>query len=331
MTLRDSFELIKRNIKYVIAVPIICVVLSIGWTFLTQGFYTATANFATSGDLALAQGFANTEAASYSNAEVQVSCSSVSSSKQIVIKTTGTDSGKCIQVANEVASNTTKRLKEANNAVVTTMNEASSAIDNRIPTFRNVFIAAFAGLLLAICAIFLIDAIRVPVKSCKDIRDVSDFPILGDASTLEGCEQILANLQFRCDGRPATVAVVPVGTSVTSPIVAKGLANALERSDVRVKLVKGSPHAKKFQVNVPSDAAIIVSCEPFDEGIGAAYIAHGADATVLCVGEWTDSRRQVVATVQELELAKANIAGIAYLPEEKKHKEPRRAKDPEGE
>ena len=131
--------------------------------------------------------------------------------------------------------------------------------------------------------------------------------------------------------RPSTIAVVPVGAETTAPIVARELAEALERSDVRVKLVKGSPHAKKFQVTVPEDAAIVVSCEPLDAGMGAAYIAHNADVTVLCVSEWTDSKRQLAATVQELELAKANIAGMAYLPEEKKPREPRRPKDPEGE
>lgn len=138
---------------------------------------------------------------------------------------------------------------------------------------------------------------------------------------MEGCEQILANLQFSCDGRPAAVAVVPVGNSATNPVVARGLASAFERSDARVKLVKGSPHAKKFQVSVPPDAAIVVSCEPLDEGVGTAYIAHGADVTVLCVIEWADSKSQLASVIDELKLAKANIAGIAYLSEPKKAKE----------
>lgn len=106
---------------------------------------------------------------------------------------------------------------------------------------------------------------------------------------------------------------------------------ALERSDVRVKLVKGSPHAKKFQVTVPPDAAIVVSCEPLSVGMGAAYIAHNADATVLCISEWTDTRKQLLSTIRELELAKANIAGIAYLPEEKPVKEHKTDKAPKGE
>ena len=172
---------------------------------------------------------------------------------------------------------------------------------------------------------------KLPIKSRKDVEDESGFPVLGVAPSLEGGERLLANLLFCCNMRPSTIAVVPVGAETTAPIVARELAEALERSDVRVKLVKGSPHAKKFQVTVPEDAAIVVSCEPLDAGMGAAYIAHNADVTVLCVSEWTDSKRQLAATVQELELAKANIAGMAYLPEEKKPREPRRPKDPEGE
>lgn len=95
--------------------------------------------------------------------------------------------------------------------------------------------------------------------------------------------------------------------------------------------MKGSPHAKKFQVTVPPDAAIVVSCEPLSVGMGAAYIAHNADATVLCISEWTDTRKQLLSTIRELELAKANIAGIAYLPEEKPVKEHKTDKAPKGE
>lgn len=46
---------------------------------------------------------------------------------------------------------------------------------------------------------------------------------------------------------------------------------------------------------------------------------------MLCVTEWTDSKRQLLATMRELELAKANIAGLAYLPEDKEATEAAKA------
>lgn len=191
---------------------------------------------------------------------------------------------------------------------------------------RSVLIALALGLLISLCIIVFLDALRVPLKSHEDVEGASGLLVLGDVPSLDGGDRLLANLQFRCDGRPSTVAVVPVGISTSAPAAARELASALERSDVRVKLVKGSPHAKRFQVSVPEDAAIVVSCESLEEGMGAAYIAHNADATVLCVSEWTDSRKQLTATIQELELAKANIAGIVCLPEQKQLKQARESK-----
>lgn len=331
MTLHDLLRLLKRYFTLVVALPVICLVGTVVVLMLMPPSYVATSSFVTSGDLALAQGLASKEAASYSSSQVHVSSASTSSSKQVTITATGADQNLCITAANEVANNAVRQYKEANSSIVGTVSEATYAMYNGPSMIRSAIVALFVGLFIAICLIIPFDAVKLPVKSRKDIEDECSLPVLGTALSQEGGERLLANLQFRCNGRPQTVAVVPVGVESTAPVVARELAGALERSDVRVKLVKGSPHAKKFQVSVPEDAAIVVSCEPLDAGMGAAYIAHNADATILCVSEWTDSRKQLASTVSELELAKANIAGVAYLPEEKKSREPKRAKEPEGE
>lgn len=331
MTLLDLLRLIKRNIKLVIALPVICVLFAVAWSMFTQGSYTATASFVTNGDLALAQGLAAKEASSHSNAEMQVSCSSVSASKQIVIKATGSNSSACIEAANNVANSTVRQYKEASNNIIATVSEASYAVSNSSSVLKVALLAILVGLFLAVCFVVFIDGIKAPIRSREDIESSSKLPVLGNVPSSDGGERLLANLQFCHGARPSTVAVVPIGVAMTAPVVARELAGALERSDVRVKLVKGSPHANKFQVSVPEDAAIVVSCEPLEVGMGAAYIAHGADVTVLCASEWADSRRQLVSVVRELGLAKAKIIGVAFLPEEKKAREPRRAKAPEGE
>lgn len=326
MTLHDLLRLLKRYFMLVVALPIACLIGTVAVLLLMPPSYVATSSFVTSGDLALAQGLASKEAASYSSSQVHVSSASLSSSKQVTITAVGADQNLCITAANEVANNAVKQYREANSSIVGTVSEATYAMYNGPSMIRSAIVAFFAGLLIAIFVIILLDAVKLPIKSRKDVEDESGFPVLGVAPSLEGGERLLANLQFCCNMRPSTIAVVPVGAETTAPIVARELAGALERSDVRVKLVKGSPHAKKFQVTVPEDAAIVVSCEPLDAGMGAAYIAHNADVTVLCVSEWTDSKRQLAATVQELELAKANIAGVTFLPEPKKAKEPKREK-----
>lgn len=84
-----------------------------------------------------------------------------------------------------------------------------------------------------------VDGVRAPIKSPGEAESVCKLPILG-MPVAEGGERLLANLLFRCGERPSTIAVVPVGVESTAPVTARELASALERSDVRVKLVKGS-------------------------------------------------------------------------------------------
>ncbi len=323
MTIHDFLVSIRRNLRILLALPIVFIVVAMLWSFFTQTSYTATSSFVTNGDVAFAQGLANSQAASYSNSEVRITCSSQSAAKQISISATGANADVCVEAANAVANATVKQYKEANNTIIATITEARYAVSNG-SSLPEILVTAFvAGILLAICVILLIVFMKVPIKSSRDIEDAVNLPVLGYAPSPEGGERLLANLQFRNNGRPSTVAIVPIGAAAVAPIVARELAGALERSDIRVKLVKGSPHAKKFQVSVPDGAAIVVSCEPLDDGMGAAYIAHNADATVICAVEWTDSKKQLASTVQELNLAKANIAGAVIIPEEKKPKKPR--------
>lgn len=326
MIIQDLFKLMRRHLKFLIGGSLILTFLALGWSMLMQPSYSATASFVTNGDLALAQGYANNAAASYSNNTTKISCSSVSSSRTVVVTATGDNPYSCVEAANNVANETVKQYKEANSSIIASISEAGFATSNNPSMVKTGFMAFFGGLLLTVCIVLLLDWIRAPIRSKEDISMSCDIPILGTAPSQEGGEQLLANLQFSYGSKPATVAIIPVGVPSTAPVTSRELAGAMERSDIRVKLVKGSPAAKKFRVAVPEGAAVIVSCEPLEAGMGAAYIAHNADTTILCVSEWTDSKRQLAAVIKEMELAKANIAGIAYLPEEQK---PKRSRDAE--
>lgn len=317
MTILDLMRLIQRHLKLVIALPIIFAVVALAYSFFIQASYTATANFITNGDLAFAQGLASKEATSYAKSGVQISCSSQSSNKQVTISATGSDATQCIEAANTVANNAVSQYKSSSSSVIATVTEATSAVRNT-PSPLRVAATAFAlGLFVAICIVVLIDIAKAPIKSREDAENACELPVLGTGTSVEDGDRILANLQFACGKRPSTIAVVPIGQADSAIIISNELVNALERSSVRTRIVKGSPHARKFKVSVPEDAAVVVCCPPLAAGAGASYIANSSDATVLCVTEWTDSKRQLLATMRELELAKANIAGLAYLPEDK--------------
>lgn len=325
MTILDLMRLIQRHLKLVIALPIIFAVVALAYSFFIQASYTATANFITNGDLAFAQGLASKEATSYAKLGVQISCSSQSSSKQVTISATGSDATQCIEAANTVANNAVSQYKSSSSSVIATVTEATSAVRNT-PSPLRVAATAFAlGLFVAICIVVLIDIAKAPIKSREDAENACELPVFGTGTSVEDGDRILANLQFACGKRPSTIAVVPIGQADSAVVISNELVNALERSSVRTRIVKGSPHARKFKVSVPEDAAVVVCCPPIAAGAGASYIANSSDATVLCVTEWTDSKRQLLATMRELELAKANIAGLAYLPEDKEATEAARA------
>lgn len=325
MTILDLMRLIQRHLKLVIALPIIFAVVALAYSFFIQASYTATANFITNGDLAFAQGLASKEATSYAKSGVQISCSSQSSNKQVTISATGSDATQCIEAANTVANNAVSQYKSSSSSVIAIVTEATSAVRNT-PSPLRVAATAFAlGLFVAICIVVLIDIAKAPIKSREDAENACELPVLGTGTSVEDGDRILANLQFACGKRPSTIAVVPIGQADSAVVISNELVNALERSSVRTRIVKGSPHARKFKVSVPEDAAVVVCCPPPAAGAGAFYIANSSDATVLCVTEWTDSKRQLLATMRELELAKANIAGLAYLPEDKEAMEAARA------
>lgn len=325
MTILDLMRLIQRHLKLVIALPIIFAVVALAYSFFIQASYTATANFITNGDLAFAQGLVSKEATSYAKSGVQISYSSQSSNKQVTISATGSDATQCIEAANTVANNAVSQYKSSSSSVIAIVTEATSAVRNT-PSPLRVAATAFAlGLFVAICIVVLIDIAKAPIKSREDAENACELPVLGTGTSVEDGDRILANLQFACGKRPSTIAVVPIGQADSAVVISNELVNALERSSVRTRIVKGSPHARKFKVSVPEDAAVVVCCPPLAAGAGASYIANSSDATVLCVTEWTDSKRQLLATMRELELAKANIAGLAYLPEDKEATEAARA------
>lgn len=325
MAILDLMRLIQRHLKLVIALPIIFAVVALAYSFFIQASYTATANFITNGDLAFAQGLASKEATSYAKSGVQISCSSQSSNKQVTISATGSDATQCIEAANTVANNAVSQYKSSSSSVIVAVTEATSAVCNTPSPFRVAATAFALGLFVAICIVVLIDIAKAPIKSREDAENACELPVLGTGTSVEDGDRILANLQFACGKRPSTIAVVPIGQADSAVVISNELVNALERSSVRTRIVKGSPHARKFKVSVPEDAAVVVCCPPLAAGAGASYIANSSDATVLCVTEWTDSKRQLLATMRELELAKANIAGLAYLPEDKEATEAAKA------
>lgn len=313
MTLMDLLKLLRHKLKLIVLLPMICTVVAGVASFFTPSTYSATATFVTNIDVAMAQGFANNTAASSTSSDVDIVISSNATARQILVNAKGADGSRCISAANSVADAASRQITDAYPEATIIENKASYATDISPSLPKTMLIALFASLFVAVCIVIIHDAVKAPIKSKEDVMGTCELPILADVPTADGGERLLANLFFHCDKTPASIAIVPVGNTDSSSIVANELARALDHTGVQAKLVQGVAHARRFKVNIPEGSAVIVDCRPITEGMGAAYIAHDAQATVLCVSEWTSSKSQLSTTAKELRLAKANLAGIAYF------------------
>lgn len=316
MTLSDFLDLAKRYKKLVVLPIVICVLAAIAISLLSPPSYVASASIVLNGDIAFVKGLATKEATSYTNLGATVSIDSSDTTKQISFNATGSDPSACVEAANSVMSSTVSLYKQSNaNAVIET-SEANFAGVTRNNPIRFIFMAFLVGIAIAGCILIIIDLLKAPIKSPKDAQHSCGYPILEGITSIERGEQLFANIQFHCNKVPSTIAIIPIGEPSTALIVSKELAGAFERGSINTKLIKGSAHIRKFKVKVPDNAAVLACCEPITAGMGTAYIAHHSDTTLLCIRGWVDNKRQLDTTINELQLANADIAGIAFLPEE---------------
>lgn len=312
MTLFDLFKLIRHYIKLVIILPVACAILVTLGLLVMPPTYVAKATLLTNGDIALAGGFAQTEATTFSKNGIEVSSKNDTSYRTVVIEAEGKDYGGCIAAANATVLAAANDYRSANNQVSITTNEATYAESTSPSIPKTALIALLAGLFVAVCVVVVIDVVKMPIKSRNDIEAASNLPVIGTILTRDRGERLLANIRFLGDGQPATIAVVPVGLTGGTLTCAE-LASAFENVGTAVTRIKGNPHAQSLSAIALPEIVTIVECAPLSEGMGAVYIARDADVTILCASEWRDSRKALANVVEELQFAKANIGGVVFI------------------
>lgn len=311
MTLFDLFKLIRHYIKLVIILPVACAILVTLGLLVMPPTYVAKATLLTNGDIALAGGFAQTEATTFSKNGIEVSSKNDTSYRTVVIEAEGKDYGGCIAAANATVLAAANDYRSANNQVSITTNEATYAESTSPSIPKTALIALLAGLFVAVCVVVVIDVVKMPIKSRNDIEAASNLPVIGTIPTRDRGERLLANIRLG-DGQPATIAVVPVGLTGGTLTCAE-LASAFENVGTAVTRIKGNPHAQSLSAIALPEIVTIVECAPLSEGMGAVYIARDADVTILCASEWRDSRKALANVVEELQFAKANIGGVVFI------------------
>lgn len=312
MTLLDLFKLIRHYLKLVIALPLICALASAIAIIITPPTYTAKATLLTNGDVALAGGYAQTEASIYSQNGITVNAAIDTSRRTIAITSEGSDYGGCIAAVNATVIAAAEDCRNANSQVMISANEATSAESMTPNIAKSVTLALLAGLFAAICIVVVIDMVKAPIKSENDIKIAANLPVIGRIPNLDRGERLLANVRFLSENPPSTIAIIPVG-SMGGALTSTELASAFENAGVPVMRVQGSPHAEGFNHAALPGLVTIVECAPLFQGMGAAYVAREADVTILCACEWSDSRKALSTVVEELRLAQVNPTGVVFL------------------
>lgn len=312
MTLSDFMRLIRHYLKMVIVVPIVCVVLTIFVLLVAPPTYVAQATLLTNGDIALIGGYAQNEAAVFSQNDITVTSETDVAYRTITVEAEGKDYGGCIAAVNAVVLATAADYRQVDTTSAVTTNEATTA-ESLTPSIpKTALVALFAGLFLAVFIVVIIDLVKAPIKSRRDVESTADLPVIGTIPDIDRGERLLANIRFSSDEPVTTIAVIPTGLTGATLTCAE-LTSAFEHSGVPVTRIHGNPHAEGFN-HVPMPGIVtIVECASLSEGMGAVYIAKETDLTILCVNEWNDSRKKLANVVEELTFAQVNIAGVVLL------------------
>ena len=79
-------------------------------------------------------------------------------------------------------------------------------------------------------------------------------------------------------------------------------------------VIAGKTAGRGFGVIAPASTAVeILACEPFQDSADTILASHSADATVLVVRQWENTRADVDAALREAATANANVVGTVLV------------------
>ena len=169
------------------------------------------------------------------------------------------------------------------------------------------------GLFLVLLILVVMDVVRVPIKSREEVEKLFGLPALNPRASGDLGEQLWANTQFATGKGVESVCLVPLSGN-SAEICAPSLRAAAEAAKSRAVVFPVDPR-EKLDLPETSGEVAIYQCASLNAGMGAAYCAHAASATVVCVRLWKDSLKTLESAMRELAIAKANVVGIAFLGE----------------
>lgn len=162
---------------------------------------------------------------------------------------------------------------------------------------KYLLVGIFGGLFLAICVLALIDSVKRPIKSSKDVEAVADLPVWAVSDNRQVGERLWTNIQFVAKSHIESICLLPVSGGKQTGI-----------KEIISKAVSEGPSGDTGNSSIRIEA-----CDSIEESIVGARIAKEASVTIVTAVCWKDSEPTLCGVLEELRLASANVVGIVLL------------------
>lgn len=218
MTLLELLQLLRKHLRLVIALPLVCALVMGAYSYLFMpNTYTAstsmyvlvkgdsTTKTSMSQDLSASQMIANdvstlikSDTVSKQTAEALKMKSlrdykitvSETTSRVISLTVTGEDAASTAIIANELAKNVSSVAQSVMD--VQSVNVIDEAITPTSPSGPNrimyTAVAFLAGLFVAIAIVVLMDMLNTRVRGAEDVEELLDIPVIGRIPSMKGAK-----------------------------------------------------------------------------------------------------------------------------------------------
>lgn len=218
MTLLELLTLLRKHLKLVIMLPIVCMVaMGLASVLMMNDTYTATTDMyvlassegsnsssALSSDLSASQMLTNDVATLLQSDRVMsdaadqlglpnlrgydITVTSESTTRVVTLQVTSSDAQGSANVANALADCVSNVAQEVMN--VESVNVIDEAPTPEAPSGPNrmlyVAVAAMAGLFAAVAIVVLMDVVDTRVRSAEDVEELLELPVIGRIPEMKG-------------------------------------------------------------------------------------------------------------------------------------------------
>jgi len=336
MTIFELAVLVRKNWKLCVVLPVLCAAIGVGYVFMGNSTsYQSTGTIYALSNTTTAKAFADTLASTYSVDGTSVKVSNASTI--MTVTATNAKNGEACDIAvNKVLDEMNTVFRQAflpsvdryyvtDDGVRIYKSDAEYAEDlkkvqdnfertyycspsmgfTEVSSSKSLakffLIGAIGGFLAAILVVIIMDSIRRPIRGRSQLEDGFGLSTLGHVGNKGDIgERLLANIRFAVpEGlKFESLCLMPLSDKTKADNLVEQLSETLRNDDV----------AKDVTVSLT---------EPIQNSIEGAYSAKDSSVTVLVARQWVDKVPMLEDTLYELNLAKANVAGVVLIDENK--------------